>query len=181
MWQRTCVLFRTRPSACNNIFPRRCNALGRNISGMSAAVVFSVCSHLLWWLELLTTLTDKRQIDLLGAGMQRAEQAERAQHDAASWVDLYSFYFTAPLAVVSSWHLHLKKQAPATSLCWSTDNVGRCEGTQKSDCSFSGNSFRCYPACVCFCQTSITQIWKMFLHREGILHGGERDTGCTGC
>lgn len=84
----------------------------------------------------------KRRIDLRGAGMRRAEQAERererepggckAQHDAASWFDLYSLCFAAPLGFVSSWHLHLRKQAPATSLCWSTHNVKRCEDTQSA-------------------------------------------------
>lgn len=62
------------------------------------------------------------------AGMQRAEQAERAQHDSAAWFDLYSLYFAASLVVVSSWHLHLKWQAPV--LCSSADNVKRCEDTQ---------------------------------------------------
>lgn len=86
--------------------------------------------------------------------MQRAEQAVRAQwlqstqRDAASWFDLYSLYFTAPLVVVSSWRLHLKKQASAV------DNVKRW-GYTESYYSFSGNSFRCYPASVCFFQTSI--------------------------
>ena len=181
MWQRTCVLFRTRPSACNNIFPRRCNALGRNISGMSAAVVFSACSHLLWWLELLTTLTDKRQIDLRGAGMQRAEQAERAQRDAASWFDLYSFYFTAPLAVVSSWHLRLKKQAPATSLCWSTDNLRRCEGTQKAIAVFQEIPSDVILRVFVSARHPSHRFGKCFCTKGGRLHRGECDTGCTGC
>lgn len=98
--------------------------------------------------------------------MQRAERAERApwlqsttwrcrrasRFDLYSLKDLYSINFTAPL-IVSSWHLHLKKQAPETSLCRSTDNLKR--GYTESNNSFSGNSFRCYPVHVCFSQTSI--------------------------
>lgn len=40
-------------------------------------------------------LTDKRRIDVRGAGMQRAEQAEKAQRDSAARFDLWRLYFTA--------------------------------------------------------------------------------------
>lgn len=105
---------------------------------------FSVCSHLLWWLELLTTLTDKHRIDLWGAGMQRAEQEQLEDFD------LFSLYFRASCIVISSWHFHLKKQAPTPSLFWSTDNVKNDLRIHREQLQFSGNSFWSYLVSVCF-------------------------------
>lgn len=65
---------------------------------------FSVCSHLLWWLELLSTLTDKHRIDLRRAGMQRAKQAESpvaANHN------------TIPPAGFKVWPLQFKRSSSA--------------------------------------------------------------------
>lgn len=76
---------------------------------------------------------------------------------------LYSFTCCCPR------HLYLKKQAPATSLCWSTYNVKSCD----CDGNFSGNSFRCYPVSVCFSQTSKDKqhtFGKCFLRRGGNFH-----------
>jgi len=128
VWQGTCVLFRTRQSACNNIFPHRCNALGRNISGMSVVVAFFCLlpsfvmvgiTHHLWQISIGSICEEQ----------ECREQNKQRKHSETLLHDFTSAVYTLQLHELSfnpgicTWR---NKPRPP-SLCSSTDNVKRCE------------------------------------------------------